>query len=175
MINKDELLFVVDENNNPVAPKPRQEVHANGYWHRVAHIWIINNKKEFLCEKRSLLKDMFPGYWEPSFGGHMAPNVEYLDCAKSELKEEIGIDMVDAKLKFWKVYKSDIYKEFMAIYIYKWDGDINDIIMEKEEVTEISWIPFNDVYNFVLDGKDNGWVKKGYEKELFEFIQNNNL
>lgn len=83
--------------------------------------------------------------------------------------------MVDANLKFWKVYKSDTYKEFMAIYIYKWDGDAKDITIEKEEVTEISWIPVNDVYNFVLDGKDNGWVKKGYEKELFVYIDKNIL
>lgn len=34
MINKDELLFVVDENNNPVEPKPRKKVHTKGYWHR---------------------------------------------------------------------------------------------------------------------------------------------
>ncbi|HXS15141.1 MAG TPA: NUDIX domain-containing protein, partial [Candidatus Saccharimonadales bacterium] len=85
MIKKDELLFTVDENNLLQEPKPRNEVHANGYWHRTAHIWIFNDKKEILCQKRSLLKDMNPGKWEPFFGGHMAPQEEYIDNALLEL------------------------------------------------------------------------------------------
>lgn len=173
MINKDELLFVVDENNNPIAPKPRHEVHANGYWHRVTHIWIVNDKKEIFCQKRSLLKDTSPGKWEPFFGGHMSPNMEYLDGAKIEVKEEVGLDIVENNLKFWKIYKNDKAKEFMGVYIYFWNGKAEDIVFEKEEIDQVKWVTFTEVAEHVLDETDNNWSKIGYEKELFEYININ--
>ena len=64
MINKDELLFAVDENNKPIEPMPRAKAHTEGVWHRNAHIWIVNPNREVLVHKRSMLKDSNPGKWE---------------------------------------------------------------------------------------------------------------
>ena len=172
MINKEELLFVVDENNNPIAPKPRHQVHANGYWHRVAHIWVINLKRKVLCQKRSLLKDTNPGRWEPFFGGHIAPDIEYLGGAKIEIREELGIDLDEKNLKFWKVFKNQSAYEFQGIYIYIWNGRSEDIVFEKEEIDQVIWVSLAEVSKNVLEELNNNWSKMGYEKELLEFILN---
>jgi isopentenyldiphosphate isomerase len=168
MINKDELLFTVDENNNPIEPRPRQEVHAKGIWHRVTHVWIVNDKKELLCQKRSLLKDSSPGKWESFFGGHMSPNMEYLDGAKVEIKEEVGLDVDGTNLKLWKIFKNDLGHEFQGIFVYIWSGDIKDIVFEKEEIDQVKLLPLDEVSKLVLDPSENNWTKQGYEKELFE-------
>ncbi len=42
----DELFFVVDEQDRPLAPLPRRQVHGSGAWHRVSHIGIINDHGE---------------------------------------------------------------------------------------------------------------------------------
>lgn len=171
MINKDELLFVVDKNNNPIDPKPRHEVHQNGYWHRISHVWIINSKSEILCQKRSLLKDKAPGKWEPFFGGHLNPEIEYLGGAKVEIKEELGINLIDKDLNLWKIFKNIHGKEFQGVFVYKWDGDIDSIKFEVEEIDQIKWVPFEDVSKFVLNEAENNWSKMGYEKELLGFIK----
>jgi isopentenyl-diphosphate Delta-isomerase len=119
VINKDEMLFVVDKNNNPLEPKPRSEVHSKGYWHRTAHVWILNFKNQLLCQKRSLLKDSNPGFWEPFFGGHLAPGVEYLDGAIEELNEELGLNIKKDQLKLFKIYKEqgDKPSEFQGVFL----------------------------------------------------------
>ena len=64
MIDIQELLFVVDENNQPLKPQLRSSAHKNGLWHRTTGIWVINKSKKVLCQKRSLKKDLNPGIWE---------------------------------------------------------------------------------------------------------------
>src|SRR3972149_9795928 len=107
MINDQELLFVVDENNKPLKPLPRRVVHSQGIWHRTSHIWVINVKKELLCQKRSMKVDRYPGFWEPRFGGHLAPDEDYLVGAVKEIGEELGVKVAPKRVVFFKVYKSE--------------------------------------------------------------------
>ena len=130
MINKDELLFCVDENNNLIEPKPRQLVHSTGIWHRTSHVWIVNNKKEILCQRRSLLKDKAPGLWEGFFGGHIPPQVSYLDHAITELEEELGLEVSKGELKEAFVYKLTSGKEFVGVFVLNWGGDITKLKLE---------------------------------------------
>src|ERR1700760_3261316 len=105
MINKNELLFVVDENNEPLEPQARYIVHEKNAWHRTTGIWVVNNKKQILCQKRSLLKDTKPGFWEAFFGGHIGPQETYGDNAVKELTEELGIPVQKENLLPYKVLK----------------------------------------------------------------------
>ena len=44
-----EYIDIFDENNNPTGiVKDKKQAHEDGDFHRTAHIWIINNKKELL-------------------------------------------------------------------------------------------------------------------------------
>ena len=170
MINKNELLFVVNADNNPSEPKPRHEVHSNGYWHRVSHIWIINSRKEILCQKRSLLKDMNPGKWEPFFGGHMGPNEAYIANAKNELQEELGITVEEKDLQQFMIYKNVHSNEFQGIHYFFWNGDIVSLQLEKEEVDEVKWMSIKDLYETVVTKQDKNWSIMGYEKELLDHL-----
>jgi len=91
MINSEELLYVVDENNHFLGPQIRSIAHQNRLWHRTTGIWVINNKGQILCQKRSFKKDIKPGFWEAFFGGHLAPGEDYLHNAVQESSEELGI------------------------------------------------------------------------------------
>ncbi|MEX2028301.1 MAG: NUDIX domain-containing protein, partial [Candidatus Curtissbacteria bacterium] len=84
MINSQELIFMVDENNNPVSPLAREIAHGQGLWHRSCDIWVVNSKGEILCQRRSMKKDVKPGLWESYFGGHVLAGEDYLDSAVKE-------------------------------------------------------------------------------------------
>lgn len=49
--------------------KSRWAVHADGDWHRVAHIWLINSRGEILLQRRTLTKRTHPGMLDVSCAG----------------------------------------------------------------------------------------------------------
>lgn len=168
MIIKKELLFTVDELNNLVKPKPRDEVHNKGYWHRTIHIWVINKKQQILCQKRSLLKDTNPGKWESFFGGHLAPNQKYLDGALQELKEELGIDATRNDFHFFQIHKCESDNEFQGVYYIEWNGDIKSLKLEKEEVDQVKWFDRHQLEELLVKKVSNNWTLWGYQKDLLQ-------
>jgi len=170
-INSKELLFVVDENNNPLAPLPRDEVHAKGYWHRNSHVWIVNSKNQTLCGKRSLLKNANPGKWDPIFGGHTNAGEEYLDCAIKEVKEELGLSIDPSQLEFCKLHKSYKEKEFNSVYLLRGELDIDKLIIEKDELDKIEWRDSLELAGLGINDHPD-WVSRGYEQEILNKIIN---
>lgn len=166
MIVKKELLFTVDEKNSPIEAQPRDEVHKNGIWHRTTHIWIINSEKQILCQRRSLLKDMNPGKWEPFFGGHLAPKEEYIDGAMKELTEELGIKVTEDKFTFFTVFQSNENHEFQCIFFVTWNGNIADLHLEKDEVDQVKWFENSELFDVLVKSKSDNWSRFGYEEKM---------
>lgn len=173
MIDSTELLFTVDENNSPIAPRPRAEVHANGIWHRVPHIWIMNNRKELLCQQRSLKKDRSPGMWEPFFGGHLNPRRTELEGAADEVREEVGLLLKPQDLRLFKTVKTDhgVNKEFNSIFLVRWSGALTDLKLEEDEVEQVIWQSIREVNRLVLEDKHPDWHCIGYEPQLLPWLQ----
>ncbi|MGI8419187.1 MAG: NUDIX hydrolase [Candidatus Levyibacteriota bacterium] len=169
MINDLELLCVVDENNNPIGAKPRHEIHAKHLWHRVSHIWVFNSRNQILCQKRTMLKDIYPGKWEAHLGGHMRIGEDYIDNALKETKEEIGLPRSKKDIIFFKVHKYKKDKEFQGIFYTRWDGEINELVLEKEEVENIKWVSIRALQN-IFKKKDTKWVHHECEKEILDAI-----
>lgn len=161
MINTNELLFVVDEENTPLEPLPRSIVHQKQLWHRTTHIWIINDKTEVLCQKRSLHKDLSPGAWEPFFGGHILANENALINAVNEIREELGITLSAAAFNQLTIWKDEVYKEYQFITLVNWSGTIDDLVLEKDEVDEVKWIALHELKNIILS-KSLGWSLPNY-------------
>ncbi len=169
MLNEDEMLFVVNDENEPIEPKPRKEVHANGYWHRNSHVWIKNSGGQILCGQRSLLKDTSPGLWEAFFGGHVLAGESYLATAVKECNEELGLNVKEEDLKFFRVVPLERAKEFVALYKLEWDGDAASLNYEKDEVSQVKWLPLTEVRDIFLSKKEQ-WNSFGYEKELLNWL-----
>ena len=171
MIDKSELLLVVDEDNNPIDKKPRQEVHQNNYWHRTAHIWVINDKKQILCQQRSLLKDSNPGKWEPFFGGHIGPDTSYVEGALTEMNEELNLTIAVSSLVLWEIYKHDRAKEFMGVFILSWSGKLSSLKLEKDEINQVKWVSLEEVRQSMIVLKLDNWSYMGYEDSLLPYIE----
>jgi len=171
MIKPEELLFTVDENNNPIAPVIRKTTHENGLWHRTSGIWVINRNRKILCQKRSLKKDIKPGFWEAFFGGHLGPNESYLSNAQSELKQEIGIHKEKKDFIPYKVFKSvSSHKEFQHVFGLVIDEERNDFQFEKDEINELKWIGFEGVEKILVVEKSENWVKKPWDEEVLNWL-----
>lgn len=133
-----ELLDVVDEDDNVVAVKKRGEIHARGLMHRAVHILVFNREGELFLQKRSLSKDEQPGKWDSSAAGHVDSGEGYLECARREIGEELGIDAVhDFELLFKLPASLLTGNEHCMVYRYDFDGPM---VLHPEEIDDGLWI-----------------------------------
>jgi isopentenyldiphosphate isomerase len=171
MITPNELLFVVNEQNQPIEPKSRHEAHTKGYWHRVAHIWIYNSRNEILVQQRSWEKDSNPGMWEPFFGGHIPAGRDYTEAALDELREELHLEPPEEEFTFLKIFKNETGKEFVYLFTLKWDRPVDASLIEKEEIQTIEWQQMATVKEQATNVKNTQWSHIGHEKEVIELLQ----
>ncbi len=170
MVNNQELLYVVDEFDTPLAPMTRKEVMEQGHWRRTAHVWIINSKNEVLCQRRSMKKDMAPGKWEASVAGHLSPEDNYFTGAAREVNEETGLPIKAQHLELIKIYKDHEFREYRGIFLCKWDAEKHEIISEEDEVSAVKFVKISTLKKY-LSGKDNtNWVKPSYVKDVFSVL-----
>lgn len=93
MKDKIELFPIVDENGNTIGEATRTVCH-NGksmLLHPVVHLHVFNSKGELFLQKRSMTKDIQPGKWDTSVGGHVSPGESVEDALKREAFEELNL------------------------------------------------------------------------------------
>ncbi len=170
MINSDEMLFVVDENNNPTQPQPRGLVHKTGLWHRTVHIWITDNRGHLLCNKRSSKKDQSASVWAGGIGGHTLSSANSFDTALSEIKEEMGVVIDPKNISEIMTFKNSKVMEFQTIYIMIWTGDIYSLKAEADEIEQFRWFDIRYIYDAIQDQNNHEWVKESnpYAIQFFE-------
>ncbi|MFH0856414.1 MAG: NUDIX domain-containing protein [bacterium] len=143
----DELIDIFDEKNKPLGiQKMKSEAHRDGLWHRTSHVWIYNSRGEIFLQFRANTKD-WPNMWDISAAGHINAGEDTLTAALRETEEEIGLKLKPDDLEFFKIhnlrmaYNEKRNNEHAYVYFFKFDGDINDLKMQKEEVAKIKFIP----------------------------------
>ena len=80
-----EDVVVVNEKDEVIGTMPKADAHKNGTPHRIAVVYVQNDKGEFLVQVRE------DGLLDHSAAGHVDPGESYIDAAKRELSEELGI------------------------------------------------------------------------------------
>lgn len=99
----DEIFDIVNERDEVIGQAPRKEVHARGLWHRAVHVLVFNKRGEVFLQKRSMLKDTAKGKWDSSSSGHVDTGENYDACAVRELREEIGLSVVQTPKRLFKI------------------------------------------------------------------------
>jgi isopentenyldiphosphate isomerase len=156
----EELFDLVDENNKSLGiTKSRAQVHKDGDWHRVVHIYVSNNKGGYLVHLRSPYKDLNPTKWDTRFGGHVAAGSNYDATAVLELNQEIGLEIAITDLTPGQIHKYDggTNREFVKIYFYTFKGDISDLKFNDGEVAEVKWMLPEYIIKAAKENR-NKWV-----------------
>ncbi|KAL7527496.1 hypothetical protein ACHAWF_002200 [Thalassiosira exigua] len=131
----------------------RAHVHKNGLWHCSVHIWLIDStSSSILLQKRSMTKDTFPGRWDISSAGHVEAGKSLVETARTELAEELGIEVDASELNLSFVIPAEQSpmggcNAFEHVYFMKWEGDTTQFSLGAAEVSEVSWTPADEVLN----------------------------
>lgn len=171
----DELIKIYDENNNYSNENLMKSVaHKNGLWHRAVHICIYNSSGEILLQKRASCKELFPDMWDISVAGHVGVDDTELGAAVREISEEIGVEVKESDLDFYKIfkvngrYKEILNNEFYYLYFLKLDLDLSDLKLQVEEVSDVQFVSIENV----LDNSIGNLVPQVYWSELVEKVKN---
>lgn len=142
-----ELRDLYDENKKLTGEKiyKGQDVPKGCYYITVV-VFIQNSKNEFLLQKRVKKKD---GKWATT-GGHPVSGETSRQGIITEIKEELGINVIENNLILFKTIKTE--DDFVDIYYLKEDIDINKVRIQKEEVSAVKWATINDIEKMIEEG-----------------------
>lgn len=125
-----ELVQIVDRHNRPTHVVPRHVMRQQGLIHRASYVFVHNRVGEIFVQKRTMTKDIFPGYWDLAAGGVMLAGETDEESASRELHEELGVT-AELEYLFHHYYASEINKVWGAVYRCVHEGPFT---LQKEEV-----------------------------------------
>ncbi|MFO7710678.1 MAG: NUDIX domain-containing protein, partial [Candidatus Woesearchaeota archaeon] len=128
---------------------------------------------EVLLQLRAKEKALYPDMWDISAAGHVNAGEDPLDSAIREVEEEIGLEI---EPDFWMIRKNKaIFREiknneFYYIYLYKFDGDISSLKLQKEEVQNAKFLPIDKIKEELSTNPDKYVPHGDYWFEAFDEI-----
>ena len=135
MTMQDEFLDVVTKEGEIIKTLPRTEIHGNpSFIHRVVHVLVFNREGALLLQKRSMHKDVAPGKWDTSVGGHVHAGEELDEAVRREMEEELGIITCKPEFLYTYIHSNSYETELVYTYFCIHDGEIR---FDKDEIDEI--------------------------------------
>jgi len=118
-----ELLVVVDREDRELGLRTRADCHADPrLLHRSVYV-TVETAQGRLFQRRGRKKDSSPGAWDLACAGHVGAGESYLDAARRELSEELGLcDVEPRRLGSLPFLDLDGESELCTVFALDHDG-----------------------------------------------------
>lgn len=159
-MSKDEIIDQVDAENNIIGPIAKETAHAEGLWHRAAHIWIYSSDGYVLVQLRAGGSSGHIGLLDVSAAGHIQAGRSPEEGAHDELLEELNINLDPTDLKLAKIHKQEnpwpqrgtTHREFYYIYFVQLPRDTRFEFTDGE-VSNVMWMPIKKFAGILDDAE----------------------
>jgi isopentenyl-diphosphate delta-isomerase type 1 len=120
-----EYFNIVDKYGNIIGIAARSECHTNPELiHRAVHVLVFNSNHQLYLQKRAINKDIQPGKWDTSVGGHVGLNEDYEEAAYREMAEELNIHNVTLTYLYDYIWETTCETELVRTFKVVYDGEI---------------------------------------------------
>lgn len=164
-----EFFDIVDKSGNPTGDIVERKIaHRDGIRHRTSHVWILRRKEskvQILLQMRCKDKDAYPGCYDISSAGHIPAGSGFVESARRELSEELGVEASSQDLIEVGYRNIDIDENFHGkpfhdrqyskIFVLWLDQEEDDFTVQEEEIDFVKWFDFDICYNNVIENKFN--------------------
>ncbi|HEU4715533.1 MAG TPA: NUDIX domain-containing protein [Candidatus Saccharimonadales bacterium] len=136
-----ERIQIVDENDQPIGASTRQEAWASGSYYRLVQIILRDKKGNFLLQKRSPKKALYPNRWTNAASGHVDEGETYETSAPRELQEEVGISApleFLGKILIQRKEDGKTFNQFNGVFMGTIPHD-TQFNLQADEVSEVRW------------------------------------
>ena len=147
----------------------KEHAHRRGLWHATVHIWLLNDKSQFLLQRRSVQKEIFPGLWDVSVAGHIEAGESPEEAACREISEELGLEVPASGLAhFGRLSRETLHslqnhdREWQDLFILPLENT-PQLALNSTEVQEIKWL---DIKELFLDLRDRSYLMTPMHREV---------
>lgn len=131
----EELFPIVDELGNVIGSATRKECHARTFLlHPVVHLHVFDEAGRLFLQKRSESKDVQPGKWDTSVGGHVDFGESVEVALRREAREELGLSIRNERKLYSYVFQSDVERELVNTFCC--EAELLDITIDPVEISE---------------------------------------
>lgn len=156
----DELVDVLTEDGKSAGEKiSKITAHKQGICHGISAVALITINGRLLIQKRAVTKKDEPNKWDLSAAGHIDADETSEEAAVREIHEELGIKVEKNELKLIDIYlnkvklNKEIYiNHFTYLFVVQKDISIDDIVMQKSEVSDIMFVNKKEYIDLLNNG-----------------------
>ncbi len=131
---REEWFDLVDEDGNRTGRARRSECHGNpDLLHQAVHVFVVNGAGAVFLQKRSAAKDIQPGKWDTSVGGHVDAGEVPDAAALREAREELGIAEAEPAFLYSYLWRTAVESERIQSYWIRHEGPFT---LHPEEIDE---------------------------------------
>lgn len=155
-------LEIINDKDEVLGEELRSKIHKDGLMHREVHIWFITPKGEIVFQHRAKDKETYPDKLDATVGGHVEVKATYEETAIKEGKEETGVDIDPAKLRFLvkqKKYMVDsatglINNSMRAQFAYLYNKPLEELVVEKGKAIGFEAWKIDALHNLSAEDKE---------------------
>ncbi len=170
-------LNIIDEDGKIIGEETRENIHNQGLLHQEIHVWFYTPKGEIVFQHREKNKDTYPDLLDATVGGHVEISSEYETTALQELEEETGVKVEKNDLTFIQMVRSKTFDTatnktnnvIRAIYAYCYDGDIENLRVEKGKAIGFESWTIGKLFN-ISDKDKKRFIPSIFQKDNLEIF-----
>lgn len=134
-----ELWDVYDKQRNKTGRlHERGRPLADGDYHLVVHVWIVNDEGKIMLTQRQRDKTN-PMLWECP-GGSVLAGEDSLTGALREVNEETGINLTAENGTLVKTVRRDHFNDFYDVWLFHESINLSDTVLQAEEVRDVKLV-----------------------------------
>lgn len=172
-----EHLILVDAQDRELGSVEKMQAHLEGALHRAFSVFVFDDDKRLLLQKRAISKYHSGGLWSNTACGHPRPGETTIGAAHRRLREEMGFDC-ELHKAFEFIYRAEldgalVEHEYDHVFFGTHDGDPAP---EPSEVEDWRWIGMDELRRRLLEEPQfySYWLKLAVEgdhwRALDEFV-----
>lgn len=167
----DELFPLVDPDGKVIGSATRGECHTGSMLlHPVVHLHVMTPDGKLLLQKRSDDKDIQPGKWDTSVGGHVDFGETVAEALHREAAEELGLTDFEPRALTPYVFESSVERELVNPFVAVVSDDY-PFKFQEEEISEIRFWSRADI----LAAIGRGILTPNFEQEYNRLLNSNTL
>ena len=151
----EEQLILVDDDDVQIGAMGKLETHQKGMLHRAFSIFVGNDRREIMLQKRSAGKYHCGGLWTNTCCGHPRNGEELLAAAHRRLSEEMGFDCAlreSFAFRYSVAFENGLQEnEIDHVLVGRYEGDP---VPNPKEADDWKWVKIDEVRADILDSPE---------------------
>jgi len=133
----EEMLPLIEPSGLVYGQASRAWCHSGArVLHPVVHLHLIDRLGRIYLQKRSMDKDLLPGYWDTAVGGHVTYGELAQEALYREAEEELGLTAFNPVFLESYVWETERDREFVFVFAAVGHPALKP---HNEEVSEGRW------------------------------------